>query len=265
MKVIITGASGGLGRAFACECACRGYDLLLTDMNEKLLEDIKQGIQKQFKNIQVLSFCCDIVVEGQVDKLCEFAIKNNFSPNILLNIAGIDFEGSFEHLSCENARRIVDVNINGTMLITHKVLDIRDKNNKFYIMFVSSFASKQPMPLKATYAASKRYLLDFSLALGEELKEKNIYTMALCPSGMPTNDGCIELIKAQGFWGRATTVKLNDVTRKSLDYMFRGRKTYVPGLANKFIEFLLFFTPPKLAARYVYKRWHKSQEKLEIQ
>ena len=66
-------------------------------------------------------------------------------------------------------------------------------------------------------------------------------------------------IDAQGFWGRATTVKLDFVTGKSLDALLKRKKVFILGAANKFIKAVLFFTPAHSAARYVYKRWTKAQ------
>ena len=101
MKALLTGAAGGLGRAFACECAARGYDILLTDINGEKLDNICLGLKKQFaeKNIRVLSFACDIRNPEEVENLFSFAREENFLPDILLNIAGLDYEGEFDELT----------------------------------------------------------------------------------------------------------------------------------------------------------------------
>ncbi len=262
MKALLTGAAGGLGRAFACECAARGYDILLTDINGEKLDNICLGLKKQFaeKQIRILSFACDIRNPGEVENLFSFAREENFLPDILLNIAGLDYEGEFDELNPEAVTEIINANILGTVNITHAMLRVKPKRRELYILFVSSFAAMQPMPLNATYAASKRFILDFSIALGEELKEQSVYTMALCPSGMPTNEGSIKAIAAQGFWGCATTVKLDIVTRKALDRLLKRKAVYIPGCVNKFIDVLLKFVSPKCAAGYVRRRWAKSLE-----
>jgi short-subunit dehydrogenase len=101
--------------------------------------------------------------------------------------------------------KIVQVNVEATMRITHKVLDCRAEKQPFYIVFVSSLASFYPMPLKATYAASKSFLREFACALGQELRPLGVRVTTLCPGGLSTTDEALSGIEAQGFWGDVTT------------------------------------------------------------
>ncbi len=94
---------------------------------------------------------------------------------------------------------MIKLNIEATLRITHEILNRRNDQGKFYLVFVASLASLYPMPLKATYAASKRFLYDFSIALGEELKAKHVSVLSLCPGGLPTTEEAIRCIQVQGF------------------------------------------------------------------
>ncbi len=73
MTVLITGASGGLGRAMATECASRGYDLFLTDLSDARLAEIKQGIVRQY-SVAVYTKSCDVTVPAEVEELAGFVI-----------------------------------------------------------------------------------------------------------------------------------------------------------------------------------------------
>ena len=86
----------------------------------------------------------------------------------LINVAGIDHEGLFCDQSREQIRTILRLNIEGTLEMTHALLELRDASTRFLVVNTASLAAFSPMPHKATYAASKRFLLDFSLALREE-------------------------------------------------------------------------------------------------
>ena len=167
MNVLITGAAGGLGRAMAVECGKRGYDLFLTDMDEAALRRVQIGFERRF-GVAVAVKACDLTKPESVDELLAAFDENGLRFDMLLNIAGLDYEGAFLSREREAVCRIVSLNDAGTLRITHAVLERRREGKPFTAVFVSSLASLFPMPLKATYAASKRFLLDFATALRQE-------------------------------------------------------------------------------------------------
>ena len=94
MNVLITGASGGLGRAMAVECARRGYHLFLTDINAAALLCIRDGLKRRF-GIEVAAKACDLTDSNSVDEMLQWIDQNDIRFDMLLNIAGMDFEGGF--------------------------------------------------------------------------------------------------------------------------------------------------------------------------
>ena len=260
MNVLITGASGGLGRAFALDCAERGYDLFLTDINEEGLLAVKQGINRQY-DVIVRTKSCDITSDEDVSRLMDYMKEHDIRLDMLMNVAGIDHEGGFLQRTFRQISGIVHVNIEATLRITYRAMELRRKNSRFFIIFVSSLASMYPMPLKATYAASKRFLLDFSIALGQELKPKNVSVLALCPGGLPTTRDAIDGISSQGFWGSVTTNHLERVAHKTISKAQRGRTLYIPGLLNRTFSIAGRVLPAGWIARLLYSRWSKSQKK----
>jgi len=259
MNVLITGASGGLGRAFALDCAERGYNVLLTDRNEAGLYTFKQGLLRQYP-ITVHAKSCDLTIDDEVAALMRYAEEQNFQLDMLLNVAGIDHEGGFTLRSFDQISSILRVNIEATLRITRQALLRRRKDSKFYIVFVSSLASLYPMPLKATYAASKRFLLDFSIALGQELKDQEVSVLSLCPGGLPTTQEALSGIIAQGFWGSATTNRLEKVAHNTISRVQQGRKIYVPGILNRSASILSKVIPAHMIAALLYARWIKAQK-----
>ncbi|MDD4124517.1 MAG: SDR family NAD(P)-dependent oxidoreductase [Eubacteriales bacterium] len=259
-NVFITGAAGGLGRVLAAECAHRGYNLFLTDVNEEGLLCIREGLERQF-GVTVAAKACDLTCNESVDEMLGIIDKSNIRFDILLNIAGLDYEGGFTCRERENIVKIVTLNDAATLRITHAILERRRKGRRFTAVFVSSLASMFPMPLKATYAASKRFLLDFSTALRQELKNHNVNVLALCPGGMVTTKETTEAICAQGFWGSATTNPLESVAAKTLNRAFGGKGIYIPGGLNRTLSFIGKFIPRSLAAQLIYRRWNRAQNK----
>ncbi len=259
MNVFITGAAGGLGRAFAVSCAQKGYNLFLTDVNRIGLSAIKKGLQKQY-DVSIITMGCNLTNKADLKKLFEYIDNENITFDMLLNIAGVDFEGGFMSIDASHISNIIRLNIEATLHITHELLKRRIHGNKFYIVFVSSLASICPMPLKATYAASKRFLLDFSLALATEMRSQNVKILALCPGGLPTTKEAMQGIEAQGFFGAITTNRLEEITDKTILKVQAGRKIYIPGSVNRTFSFLAGFIPKRIVVKLLFSRWQKAQK-----
>lgn len=257
MNVMITGAAGGLGRAFANECASRRYNLFLTDIKEDGLIHIKRGLERQF-NVTVTSKACDLTDAESVDKMLDIIDKYKIRFDMLLNVAGLDFEGEFLGHDREKLVKIVMLNNAATLRITHAIIKRRRPGRNFTVIFVSSLAAMFPMPLKATYAASKRFSLDFAASLRQELKREDVNILTLCPAGMATTQTIISRIKAQGFWGNATTNPLETVARNTIDYALAGKSIYVPGMLNQVLTFLGKIIPRSWVAAVVHWRWNNA-------
>ncbi len=260
MNVMITGASGGLGRAMAIECARRGYNLFLTDLNEQALLCIKSGAERRY-GVTVAARACDLTGSASVDEMLRFIDDSGIRFDMLLNIAGVDHEGGFPERKREEVVEIVSLNAAATLRVTHAVLERRRENRSFTVVFVSSLASMFPMPLKAVYAASKRFLLDFAVALRRELRDRGVNALALCPGGMATNEETAKAIAAQGFWGDMTTCPLEKVARRTLDRALKGKGVYVPGVFNRVLCALGKIVPAPWAASAIYRRWQAAQKK----
>ncbi len=260
MNVFITGAAGGLGRALSVECSRRGYQLFLTDVNEEGLRCLQRGLERQFP-VSIITKACDLTSAESVDAMLADIDRRELRFDMLLNIAGLDFEGDFCGRDRENVVKIVSLNDAATLRITHAILERRSPVKHFTVVFVSSLASLFPMPLKATYAASKRFLLDFSTSLRQELKDKDANVLAFCPGGMATTKEAMEGIAAQGFLGDITTNSLEIITRNLLDRALAGKGIYIPGGFNKTLSFLGKIVPRRWVAAAIYWRWTQTQRK----
>lgn len=260
MIALVTGAAGGLGRSMACECARRGYSLYLTDINEAALEKIKQGITRRY-GVDVYVKPCDLKDPASVDAMFAHIDSLGIVPRMLLNIAGVDFEGSFLGRERRRIDDIVQLNIAATLRVTHAVLERKQQGLPLFIMNVSSLASMYPIPLKATYAASKRFLFDFSIALGQELKRDNVKVLALCPGGLATTKEAIAGIISQGFWGNATTNKMEKVARRTISRVLAGRRVYIPGALNRTLSIAGRLVPGTWIASLLHGRWSTAQKK----
>lgn len=260
MNVMITGASGGLGRALANECARRGYQLFLTDLNEQGLKSLQTGLERQFDTTVSIS-ACDLTSDACVDALLEKLDAGGIRFDMLLNVAGMDFEGGFLERERHEIIRIISLNNEATLRITHAVLNRRRENRPFYLLFTSSLASMYPMPLKATYAASKRFLLDIAIALREELRDKDVNVLALCPSGLATTKEAMRKISNQGFWGGATTFPVEILATQTIQRLERKGGVYIPGFLNRTLSVFGKLLPRSVIAAAINRRWNKARSK----
>jgi short-subunit dehydrogenase len=254
--VLITGATGGLGSAFALECARRGYDLVLTDIQPAGLALANYLAEKY--NIKVAYYPCDLSNTEDRSRFYQHLVTEGYRFWGLLNVAGTDFEGAFAELTRDQILQILRVNIEATIDNTHVILKLRAPDRRFMLVNVASLAAFQPMPFKATYAATKRMLLDFTRAIGEEIGDFGSAT-ALCPAGMPTNPDVMRAIFAQGFWGRMTTVNPDEVAYCTIRAALRGRRVVIPGGINQFIRSLSGLIPAEWTAHFLGRRWSATQ------
>jgi short-subunit dehydrogenase len=251
--LVITGAAGGLGRAFAVEAARRGWDLVLTDVAP--LGELASYLAATY-GVRVETIHAELGTAAGRDEL--FAALPAGALGGLVNVAGVDHEGALDGRSRDQLLGIVRVNIEATVDVTREVLARRDPSARFVLITVCSLAAATPMPYKATYAASKRFLHDFSLALREELREEAA-VVALCPAGLPTSTASVRGIYSQGVIGRLSSVSPGHAAAAAFDAATAGRAVCVPGWINGALYRLARIVPDHLAARATGRRWARAR------
>lgn len=260
---LITGATGGLGKAFATECASRGWDLFLTDLRDESLELLARGLARTY-GVHPRHKAGDLTNTAARGQIFDDIRKSGRRFRGLINVAGLDHEGLFLERSPEEITRILRLNIEATLMTTHFLLAYKEQTVPFRIVNVSSLAAFFSMPVKATYAASKRFLLDFSVALRNELREQNVTVTVLCPAGLPTTTECIAAIEAQGIMGQLTTQDIGAVAHKTIEAAMRGQAIVIPGFLNQVARGLGGLVPAVNLADLIGARWRATQQKREL-
>lgn len=258
--VCITGATGGLGKAFAVECAARGWDLFITDISEDTLSNFASSLSNTY-GVKVMYFASDFTDHNSRTHLFDFMRSSKISFWSLINVAGVDFEGVFFDRPREEILTILRINVEATLDVSHEVIKLRDKSKKFRLITVASLAAFYPIPIKATYAASKRFLLNFFMAVRAEMKERNCSVTILCPGGMPTNEQVIKCIHAQGFMGIVTTNNVGYVASNTINRALKGKAVYIPGRVNRILRRIGGSVPQKFIAWALAMRWNKAFKK----
>lgn len=259
--VIITGCTGGLGRAYTFECAKRGWNLVLSATKQDRIENLKTEIEKSFPEIKVYAKASNLADHISRAEFFDWLKSKNIEVDVLINNAGYIFETSF--LSCDDNEIMtaVRVNVEGTLDFSQKALKMRNSERRFFLLNVSSMAAFSPMPQMATYAASKSFILNWSIALREELKCKNVFVSCVCPGSMATNDAMKSSIKSQGIGGRLSLQSVEKVAKESVEALLRNKAFHIPGFFNKFMKVTCDFSPRVLQAKVVGKRWRRCEQK----
>ena len=252
--VFISGAAGGFGRTVAAECARRGFDLLLTDMNDERLRVLAAALRPAY-GVRVETVPCDLSDMSCRTALFETARGLGIRLRMLVNVAGADREGLFLDRSRDELVTMVRVNVESTLDLTRMLFELRDPAHTFRVVNVCSLAGFYPMPVKAVYAATKRLLIDLSLSLAEEFSEHDATVTALCPAGMPTTEESRRGIEAQGLMGRLTTLGTGVIAARTIDHALRGKRIYIPGALNRLLRGAGVLLPPVLISKIIGRRW----------
>jgi short-subunit dehydrogenase len=252
--VLITGATGGLGKAFALECARRGWELYLTDQSLPGLEILAAKLRQMY-GAQVWVSACNLANQKSREELLAEVKARKLRFSMLINVAGIDFEGLFLNQPKQNLFTLLHLNVEAPLELMHEMIRLRKTNSVFRIINVSSMAAFYPMPYKAAYAASKRFLLDLSRAVNSELRQENASITVLCPAGMPTNPWCIQAIEAQGWAGQVTTMDVGRVAYQTLEAALQGKAVVVPGWINRLVQMISSLVPTLFKMQWIASRW----------
>lgn len=258
---MITGACGGLGRAFVKLLAKKQENLVLVGTNREKLDKLLADFYAELNGLFVQTFVCDLSDKKSREDLIGSINKNNIIINKLINNAGVIIEGDILRLSNEEIEKTIQVNCIGTLELTKRLVEARDETKKFEILTISSQSAFQPIPHMSLYAGTKSFLTSMMLALKYEWKDKNIVVTTLCPSGMATTKEMQDSIKSMGFKGKITTLSTQKVAKAGLRALDRKKAIVIPGFINKLAYYLSKLCSPYFLAKTTGKMWKKSQDK----
>lgn len=183
---LITGASGGIGKAFAEELATRNNNLVLVARSEEKLHQLASELQAKH-NIKVDVIVKDLTEPGSTADVFNYTKDKGITIDTLINNAGFGDYGEFAERDGERQLQIVQLNVMALVDLTHKYLPLMRQQRSGTIINVSSIAAFQPIPYMSVYAASKAFILSFSEALWAESREYGVRILCVCPGPIETN------------------------------------------------------------------------------
>lgn len=255
MYTLITGATGGLGRAFCFACAKGGDPLLLTGRSEEKLTALRAEILALYPTAQVKIYPADLASDGSRYALIEKLTAEGVVLSRLINVAGADIQKGFEEYTQEKISFQCRVNFESVLALCRFAIDCRAE--RLEIINISSVSGIYPMPYFALYSALKGALTSFSQSLRQEMKGKGVCVTAVLPGAMPTREDIKEQIKGQGLWGKLATKSPEYVAEKSLNAVRKNKRKLIPGFWNKVMNVSTKLIPLPLKLKFIAKRWSK--------
>jgi uncharacterized protein len=227
---LVTGASAGIGKAFAEELAAGGTNLVLTARRADRLENLASKLRAAHK-IDAEIFPADLAQPNAPDELLHFTLKRNLLIDLLINNAGFGAYGELTAVSVDRLLEMIQVNCAAVVHLTHLFLASMVQRRKGDILIVSSTAAFQAVPYISTYAATKAFDLLFAEGLAEEMKPHGIRVCALCP-GSTESEFREVANQTQAPAANRRQEPADKVVRNGLKALAEGRSFVISGVGN---------------------------------
>jgi short-subunit dehydrogenase len=225
---LITGASSGIGAAFARKLAARGRNVFLVARSEDKLIALCNELGR-LTSIRAQYLALDLQQQDAGAVLLEEAGKRGLEIEMLINNAGFGSMGDFVKLDLNRELEMIQLNVRSLVDLTHRFLAPMRERQRGAIINVASTAGFQAVPYMATYAATKAFVLSFSEALWDENRSYGVHVMALCPGVTETN-----FFQAAGIDRppMRTIETAEDVVETALRGLERRKSTVISGWTN---------------------------------
>jgi short-subunit dehydrogenase len=261
---LITGASSGIGRAFAQRFAKEGYDLIITGRRKDKLDQVAHELKEKF-GIDVVIIIAEFSEEKDVNALIK-VIESHDNIYVLVNNAGYGSGMEFYKCDLKCHMQMLQVHVITMLKLVHAVLPQMISQKYGTIINVSSLGAFMPAPGSSIYSATKIFLKSFTESLHMEVSQYGIRVQCLCPgytkhtdflerraNGLvPKNDGMVQWMEADA------------VVDKCLKSLEKGKIIYIPGFMNRLLVKIVPLIPMRLYYSLMMKLSKRQLKKSQI-
>jgi short-subunit dehydrogenase len=244
---LVTGASSGIGAAFARVIARNGFDLVLTARREKQLHAVARNLEKAFA-VKTHLMPADLADPNAPQRLFDDIQATGLRVDVLVNNAGYGMPGFFNEADWENHRDYLQVMAIAPVHLSYLAAPAMVERGYGRIVNVGSVSGLLPPHAGGTlYYPVKSFLIKFSLAHGEELRRAGVYVTALCPGFTRTDfqrasGGSVEAVTMPDFmW-----LDADKVAAQGYRAVMRGDQVCVPGWGNRALVGLFKYLPERI-------------------
>ncbi|MFQ6328300.1 SDR family NAD(P)-dependent oxidoreductase [Nocardia sp. CWNU-33] len=243
---LVTGASSGIGAEFAAALAARGHDLVLVARSLDRLESLAAQLRDRH-GVRVEVIGQDLAEPDAAARIANELAARRLSIDTLVNNAGFGSAGRFEELAADREHDQLMVNVVALAGLTRRLLPGMLERGSGEIVNVASTAAFQPAPYFATYASGKAFVLNFSLSLWSEYRDRGIKVLAVCPG--PTETEFFDVVGTRKAAIGAPFGSAEGVVGSALRALERNKGYVVPGAGNFASAHLMPRRPRTFVAR----------------
>ena len=224
---VVTGASSGLGKAFAEELARRGHNLLLVSLPGTGLPEASDELAARY-DVVVRFIETDLMRAEAPGEIRKFVADQKLEVDILVNNVGKGHGGSVGEYSETAIAESVFLNMRCTTQMTNAFIEELKQRDRAYILNMGSLGGFLPVPYKSVYTATKSYIYHFSLAIREELRDHGISVSVAMPGPVLTNQKVRERISKTGFIARSNAMEADAAAAYIIRKMYNGAGVIIP-------------------------------------
>ena len=253
---LITGASNGIGLELAKVHASKGDNLVLVARSKSKLQELKIELEKQYKiNVHIIDK--DLATPSAAKEVYEQTTKANLQIDYLINNAGFGDFGMFYETDWNKESQMIQLNIVTLTQFTKLYLQdmVKRKNGK--IMNVASTAAFQSGPTMAVYYATKAYVLSFSEAIDNEVRDKGVTITTLCPGATESGFQAVAAMEESALVKGKKLPTSKEVAEYGYKAMMNGKTVAIHGFMNAIMANAVRFLPRAM----VVKTTRKIQDK----
>lgn len=253
---LITGASSGIGKEFARYHAQKGGDLIITARREAALDDLKAELEAKH-GVTVHTIALDLAAAGGARKLIDEVNARGLNVDILINNAGFGGHGLHTERDWTAEEAMIDLNVKALVELSHAFGKGMVARGGGKILNVASTAAMIPGPLQANYFATKAYVMSYSQALDEELREFGVTVSSLNPGLVNTEFVATADLGDTGLSNQKGATP-QSVAKIGYDGMMKGKLVIINETR---LAFMLNWVTPLLPRRQVLKMVRGMQSK----
>lgn len=246
---LITGATSGIGYELSKLFALNRYNLVLVARNEQKLEDIANELRQAF-SVSIITIPKDLSLPSSPKEIFSDLQEKCIQVDVLVNNAGFNEYGLFSQTDLHRELQMIQLNIVSLTYFTKLLLPGMLERKHGKILNVGSTGSFVPGPLNAVYCATKAYILSFSEAIAEELKETSVTVTTLCPGATKSEFAQRANMEDVAIF-QGKLMEASEVAKIGYNALMRGKTTIVAGCANKLTVLSLRFLPRSMVAKMV--------------
>ncbi len=249
MTALITGASSGIGRAFAHLFAKDGHALVLVARRRAVLDELAAELTRTYQ-VSVHVIPCDLSNPDAPAQLYAALQRSSSVIDVLVNNAGFGMQGAFAELPLDRQLQMIQLNVTALTTLTHLLLPSMIARRNGGVLNVGSTAGFQPGPFMASYYATKAYVVSFTEALADELSGSGVRVTCLAP-GPTSTSFASEAGVADSRLFRGGTMSAEEVARIGYEAWQQGKPLVIAGARNRFSAFIVRLAPRSYVRKVV--------------